>query len=144
MYYVLYIYKWLIIIDVTSFCCADYFPRLRKLRRSECECQFKHVGRRFPRDKLATLSWRLSAESVSVTTRMWSLREFYNHDKRLITRSFSLLRYASSHGSFTEISENLHSDSKIILLDHQNNYVGHSSWLIEYQNILQYNYAWVP
>jgi len=34
---------------------------------------------------------------------------------------------------FTEISE-LNTNLKIISLNHQNNYIGQSNWLLEYQN----------
>lgn len=65
MYYVLYIYKW-VIIDVTSFCCADYFPRLRKLWRCECECQFKYVRKALSTRQIGDIIVTV-VESVSVT-----------------------------------------------------------------------------
>jgi len=46
--------------------------------------------------------------------------------------------YIQGKNCFAEVSENLVTDLKIILLNYQNNYVKRSNWLREYQNFLHH------
>jgi len=57
----------------------------------------------------------------------------------VLTRAISSV-FAHKKNGFAEVSKNLQLDIdlKIILINYQNNYVGHSNWLLEYENLLQH------
>jgi len=50
------------------------------------------------------------------------------------------IQCAHRKNGFAEVSKNLQLDTdlKIILINYQNNYVGHSNCLLEYENLLQH------